>query len=52
MSVFDFKWLYGIVGGAFFLFISWVVSNYLNWRVNNKVYKELVAIKLLLQQKK
>lgn len=39
------------VGGAFFLLSSWVVSNYLNWRVNNKVYKELRTIREVLEKK-
>jgi hypothetical protein len=47
----EFKWLYGLVGGAFFLILSWVVSNYLNWKVNNRVYKELKAIRTLLEKK-
>ena len=50
-TFFTFKWLYGLVGGAFFLLCSWVVSNYINWRVNNKVYKELKTIRELMENK-
>jgi len=50
-TFFKFNWLTGLVGGAFFLIMSWIISNYINWRVNNRVYQELKAIRVLLEKK-
>ena len=40
----------GIAGGAFFLLLSWALSTWLNWRVNDKVRREICQQRVVLEE--
>jgi len=41
-------WLVGAAGGAFLVFLTWAFGTFLNWRVNDRVRKELAEVNVKL----
>lgn len=44
----DGLWRTLAAGGVVFVFLTWLVGTWLNWRVNNRVHKDLEKVIVLL----
>ena len=44
----DGLWKAAAAGAGLFVFCTWLVGTWLNWRVNNRVHKDLEKVIVLL----